>query len=131
MPTVPSLSDLYTHGAPSESFGSLTNGDRSAALASAYAELEAAASSQGTVPLVSISADLTAKVCQIAAYELLCRVGFNPNAGADRNYLDRALAARGYFRDIAKGIVRPLVTFSTARTSRAQPQVRSKPIRGW
>lgn len=126
------LADLYIHGAPSASFGSLTSGDREAALQAASEELDAAIASQGTVPLTgTIPSDLIQKVCQIAAYELLCRVGFNPNAGSDRNYLDRAVMARDYFKRVSRGEVHPKVTFTEARSGKAQPKVRSKSLRGW
>ncbi len=130
-----SLAQLITYGAPSAAFGSLSDADRTAALVSASAELDAAISSQGTVPLVSpIPDDLVQRVCHIATYELMVRVGFNPGLGTDQNYFLRANGpngARAYFRDIARGIVRPLVTFSSDRATRAQPKVRSKPLRGW
>ncbi len=129
-----SVSDLHVHGAPSAAFGSLTSGDKDDALQSASAELDAAIASQGTIPLVAISADLVSKICHIATYELMCRVGFNPGAGADQNYFLRANGpngAREYFKRIARGEVHPAVTFTAARSSYAQPRVRSTPRRGW
>lgn len=132
MATPPTLSDLYTHGAPSASFGSLTDPQRVAAVGAAYGELEAAATSQGKTPLLDpLPEDIKQKICHVAAYELMSRVGFNPTAGADANYLLRANIARAYFRDIARGIVRPAFVFTETRASRAQPQARSKPLRGW
>lgn len=132
MATLPSLTDLYKHGAPSSSFGSLTDPERVAGIEAAYGELESAAASQGKMPLLDpLPADIVQKVCAIAAYELMSRAGFNPTQGADVNFTLRCQAARLYFRDIAKGIVNPPFVYSTARVDRAQPQVRSKPLRGW
>lgn len=132
MATLPTVSDLYVHGAPASAFGSLTDGDKVSAIRAAYAELEAAATAQGKTPLGDpLPDDVAQKILHIAAYELMGRAGFNPTAGADANYLLRANAARAYFRDIARGIVRPAFVFATARTERAQPQARSKPLRGW
>lgn len=132
MATLPTVSDLYIYGAPSGAFGSLTDGDKVKAIAAAYAELEAAATAQGKTPLVDpLPADVSQKIIHVATYELMSRVGFNPTAGADANYLLRANIARAYFRDIAKGIVRPAFVFAEARSTRAQPQARSKPLRGW
>ncbi len=126
------VSDLYVHGAPASAFGSLTDGDKLEAIESASAELDAAISSQGEVPLTgTIPKDLVQRVCHIATYELMCRVGFNPSAGADQNYLIRSQSARTYLRDIARGVVHPRVTFSTVRSVKAQPQVKSKTLRGW
>jgi hypothetical protein len=132
MATHPTLSDLYRFGAPAASFGSLSDGDRQDAIAAAYAELEAAATAQGKTPLGDpLPDDVRQKICHVAAYELMSRVGFNPTAGADANYLVRANTARAYFRDIARGIVRPAFIFDAPRESRAQPKVVSKPLRGW
>ncbi len=126
-----SVGDLYVYGAPSSAFGSLTDADKLDALAAASGELEAAAATQGKMPLLAIPDDCRQKIVHIATYELMCRVGFNPAAGSDQNYLLRANIARSYFRDSAKGIVHPGFTFSASRESRAQPQVNSKPLRGW
>lgn len=132
MATIPTLADLYTYGAPSAAFGSLTDGDRTKAIQSAYDELEAAAASQGKLPLGDpLPGDIVQKICHVAAYELIARVGFNPAAGSDQNYLIRCNTARAYFRDIAKSVVHPRLVFATAPNDRAQPQVRSKPLRGW
>lgn len=128
------VDDLHVHGAPAAAFGSLTTGDKNAALASASAELDAAIASQGATPLLAVSDDLVMRICHIATYELMCRVGFNPGAGADQNYFLRANGpngARDYFKRISRGEVTPSVTFSAARTAYAQPRVRSKPARGW
>ena len=132
MATPPAVSDLTIYGAPSSAFGSLSDGDKIAAIAAALAELEAAAAAQGEVPLEDpLPADCSQKIIHIATYELMCRVGFNPAAGSDQNYLLRANIARAYFRDIARSIVHPAFVFATTRSAKAQPQVRSKPLRGW
>jgi len=70
-------------------------------------------------------------VCQIAAYELMCIAGFNPNAGADRNYLDRALAARKWLSQVSKGEITPAITFDTSKAIGSAPQVRSRTRIGW
>lgn len=132
MTTLVAVSDLYVYGAPASAFGSLSDGDKMKALDAAVAELEAAAAAQGKMPLLSpLPDDCKLKVIHVATYELMCRVGFNPGAGSDQNYYLRAVSARDYFKQISKSQVHPAFTFSAARNDRAQPQVRSKPIRGW
>jgi hypothetical protein len=125
------VSDLYVHGAPASAFGSLTDADKLASIVGASGDLDAVISSQGDVPLVAWGEDVRKKIVHLATYDLLCRVGFNPNAGADVNYRLRADDARAWLRDIGKGVVRPRVTFATARATKAQPTIRSKPQRGW
>lgn len=125
------VSDLYVHGAPASAFDPLTDADKEAAIKAASGDLDAVISSQGTVPLLTWGLDITKKICHLATYDLLCRVGFNPNLGSDVNYRLRNDDARTWLRDIGRGTVRPIVTFSSPRESRAQPTVRSKPRRGW
>jgi phage gp36-like protein len=125
------LADLYAFGAPSSAFGSLTDAQRDAGLLAASVEADGYLRARGTLPLTSYGSDLKEKVCHIATYSLLCRVGFNPDAGSDRNYLMRKESAITWLRMIAKGEVTPEVTFSTAYATGSQPQVRSKTLRGF
>lgn len=124
-------SDLCVHGAPASAFGTLDSATKLKALEGASADLDAVISSQGAVPLTVWGEDVRKKIVHLATYDLLCRVGFNPNAGADVNYRLRSDDARAWLRDIGKGIVRPIVTFATPRADGAQPSVRSKPLRNW
>ena len=125
------VADLYVHGAPASAFGSLTDAQRQQALDDASDDFDAVISSQGTLPLTAWPGTVTQKLCHVATYQLLCVVGFNPNVGADMNYRLRHDDARSWMRDVARGIIRPLVTFSTPRATTAQPRVASKPLRRW
>ena len=68
----------------------------------------------------------------MAAWGLLARRGFNPEAGADiavrRNYED----AVGWLRDVARGHLEPdgLVDASPAELEEL-PEIRSEPRRQW
>lgn len=125
------VSDLYVHGAPASAFGSLTDADKLKAIEAASGDLDAVISSQGTLPLTAWPLDVTQKIAHLATYSLLCNVGFNPNAGSDVNHRLRNDDARAWLRDIGRGIVRPRVTFTETRATKAQPSVRSKPLRNW
>ena len=125
------VSDLYTKGAPASAFGSLTEAELLGFITEASGDFDAVISSQGTLPLTAWPSDVTAKICHLATYAALCRVGFNPNAGADVNYRLRHDDARAWLRDVGRGIVRPLVTFSAPARANAQARVSSKPTRGW
>lgn len=125
------LADLYTHGAPSSSFGSLTDQQRLEGLEAASSEIDDHLRARGKLPLVSWGDSIKQRCCHIAAYELMCRVGFNPAAGSDKNILDRAIFARDWLRRVSKGEVTPECVFATTPNAHAQPRVRSKPTRGW
>lgn len=125
------LVDLYVHGAPASAFGSLTDADRLKGLEAASAEIDDHLRARGPLPLSSWGDSIKQRCCHIAAYELLVRVGFNPNAGADKNYLDRAIMARDWLKRVSRGEVTPECTFATPAPAYSQPTINSKPIRGW
>lgn len=129
------LADLYTYGAPSSAFGTLTDAEREAGIEAASAEADSALRARGPLPLTRWGNDLKLKVIVIAAYELMCRAGFNPNAGSDVNYRLRAEDARAWLKAVARGEMHPDVDFSPAKTETstayAQPRVRSNTNRGW
>ena len=125
------LADLYTHGAPSAAFGALTDSQRLAGLEAASAELNGVLRARGPLPLTAWGTDVTQKICHVAAYELIARVGFNPAAGSDQNLLLRAQVARDWMKGIARGEVHPDVTYAVTPNVKAHPRVRSRANRGW
>lgn len=129
--SLPTLDDLYTYGAPSRAFGTLTDAQRTAGIQASFDEAMTYFASRGNLPLLSWDNTTARMVCQIAAYDLMCMAGFNPNQGADANYVDRAAAARVWLSKVASGSVTPQVTFSTAKAVGSFPQVISKPQRGF
>jgi phage gp36-like protein len=82
------------------------------------------------LPLVSWSPDLTRAVCNIAAYDLMVRRGYNPEAGPDANIRDRYNDAIKWLTQVAQGAVTPVLVDSTPGGV-PQPFVHSKPPRGW
>lgn len=126
------LADLYKYGAPARAFGTvLTDADKTAAIGAASDEAYGSFRSRGQGDIVAWDTTVTMKVCHIAAYELMCVAGFNPNAGADRNFFDRAMAARTWLRSVSKGEITPAITFATAKSVGSAPQVRSRGRIGW
>lgn len=68
---------------------------------------------QFTLPLVAWGADLKKHVVWMAAYDLMCLRGFNPNNVGDVVFLDRYKMALDWFKLVANGVVSPDVTDSS------------------
>jgi phage gp36-like protein len=131
-PLLASLTDLYAYGARSDAFGSLTDAQRLAALTSASEKFLGFAASRGDLPLIAWGTDVTESVCHVAAYQLMADLGFNPNDGADKNFVDRYNAAILWWRTVARGeSTPPGLIFSTPAVVGSFPKVKSKLQRGW
>lgn len=130
-PMFATLADLYVHGAPTRCFGALTDEQRTAGIGAASAEAYGYFRSRGQGTLVSWDTTVTKMVCQIAAYDLMCTVGFNPSQGADQNYVMRATNARLWLRQVGKGEVTPDLVFAVDKALASMPQVISRPPIGW
>jgi len=61
-----------------------------------------------TLPLLAWSADLTARVCDLAAYRLMKRRGFDPEQGADKLIVKAYDDAIAWFKGIAAGSIEPV-----------------------
>lgn len=105
------LTDLATYGLPSAALGSISDGDKTAALAAASDFADGYMRSRLTVPLTSWGVSLTMAVCKIATFTLMERRGFRPENGAD------AMIKDGYNRSVAwlTQISRGEVTIATAQ----------------
>lgn len=129
---IATLADLYTHGTSAASLSALTSDQHQAGLNSSADEAMGYFASRGNLPLVSWGTDLTEKVCHMAAYALLSRVGYNPDDGADKNIKLRRDDAITYLLRYSRGeITSPLIVFSTAQTTGSFPKVISRAARGW
>lgn len=60
---------------------------------------------QFVLPLVRWGSDLVRRVCDVAAYYLVCVRGFSPEA--DGHFLANYESAERWFREVAKGLISP------------------------
>lgn len=127
----PSLDDLYQYGAPTAVFGSLTDPQRTAGIQSAFDTFLGYVRARGQGDLIAYDTSCKSKICHVAAYELLSVRGFNPNAGADRNYIDRNNAALMWFQDIGRSKTTPGLVFDVDKSIGSMPQVTSRKPLGW
>lgn len=126
------LSDLYTHGASADALSALTSGEQQSGLDSAAEKALGFLASRGNLPLVGWGTDLTQAICHLAAYDLLSRIGYNPDDGADKNFILKNEAALKWLLQIARGeVTPPSLIFSTSVPTGQYPKVVSNPRRGW
>lgn len=129
---IATLSDLYAYGAPASALSALTSGQQQSSLDASIELALGYFASRGNLPLVAWGLDLTQKVCHIAAYDMLSRIGFNPSDGADQNYKLRYDDALAWLLRISRGeVTPPTIIFSTPASVGSFPKVKSKPLRGW
>lgn len=78
-------------------------------------------------------ASLTQNICFLAAYDVMCFRGYNPQSGADQNIRARYLDAMKWFDDVERQRCHPAVTEAAApgTTEYDAPLVLSKPRQGW
>lgn len=125
------IAELYTYGAPSVAFGSLSSDVLTNALTAASSIADGYMRSRYAMPLTTWGSDLRQAVCKIAAYEVLSVRGYNPAAGADVNLLNRHLEAMAWLRAVSRGEVHLDVTPALATPSQGSAVVVSGTRRGW
>lgn len=108
------IPDLYSLGAPETALSELTDDVKESALGAACDVVDSYFANRFTLPLVTWGGDVKRAVCIIAAYDLLSGRGWNPtNTGGDSDQLstryDKVLE---WLRDVARGLVTPVVTDS-------------------
>lgn len=115
------LQQLYGLGAPETSFSEVSEDMRESALTAACDVVDSYLSNRFTLPLVTFGGDVTRAVCIIAAYDLLSGRGWNPaSTGGDSDQLSaRYDSVKDWLRDVARGLVTPVVTDSSAPTGGA------------
>lgn len=127
------ITDLSTYGASNATFGSLTTGEKQAAIDAASAEADGylrARYPRAELPLQTYDAALTIAVVKIATFELVRKRGFNPNAGSDAVIVKAADDARKWLTQLARGET-SIVGAADPTTVTEQPRVISGPLRGW
>ncbi|UAW08051.1 hypothetical protein [Myxococcus phage Mx4 ts27htf-1hrm-1] len=111
-----SLQDLYSLGVPQAALeGEASPEEQEQGLEAACDLVDSYLSGRFVLPLTAHGRDLTRAAAIIAAYDLMTGRGYNPaNQGDDSTQLDKRYEATiEWLRDIAKGIVKPVVTDSS------------------
>jgi phage gp36-like protein len=98
---------LAAFGLPTAWLGAVTDEDQDAALAATSALAAGYLATQYAPPLVAWGDDLRRAVCHLAAWDLLCRRGCNPDAPAEAAVKQRAEDALRWLREVAAGRVAP------------------------
>lgn len=126
--------DLSRHGLSPAALGDVSLWDQQAALDAASSLADGYLAATFTLPIVTPSIDLVIAVCQIAAWNLLRRRGFNPEAGSDAAIRQGYDDSIRWLERVAKGDVVPTLTDSTPGGASAvggafvvQPQQSSGP----
>jgi phage gp36-like protein len=121
--------DFAVYALPSAALAAFSSGDQLAALERASRVADSYIRSRSAVPLGTWGADLRAAVCDLAAYQLLTRLGFDSadEGSAFRKRFDDALA---WLRDVAKGVASVSGDATTPAPTPAA-RVRTSPRRGW
>lgn len=87
------------------------------ALLEASQEVDSYLRQQFQLPLTQWGSDIVSATCRIAAYQLICVRGFNPNAEADAVYEANRDKAHAWLKDVAKGLASPDITDSSSNAA--------------
>lgn len=125
--------DLAQLGLPATALTGVSADDQQAALDSASGVTDGYLAARFNLPLVApFPPDLVQAVCSIAAYTLLSRRGYNPEAGSDQNVRLRYEDAMKWCRDVSDNRAHPQVTqAASVLGAPLPPRIISKCPRGW
>jgi phage gp36-like protein len=100
---------------------------------SVYADGYLSASGKYTLPLTAWGDDLTLAVAQLAAWDIMTvAIGFDPEGGANANWIERRNEAQRWLEWVAAGKISPVgIVDSTTDTSESGFDVDSDTSRGW
>src|SRR5947209_12252974 len=103
--------DLAQLGLPAAALTGISTDDQQTALDAASSIVDSYLAARFNLPLVApFPADLVQATCSFAAYTLLSRRGYNPEAGSDQNIRLRYEDARRWCEGVAANKVHPQVT---------------------
>ncbi len=129
------VADLLVYGIGTSAIpGTVTDANKLAAITAASAKADSYLGSRFTLPITVWGADLTAAVCQIAAYEIIAAlVGFNPEDGKNVVLVDRKNDAVRWLEQVARGMATPTGVTDSSSGGVGTPSARaySRPSRGW
>lgn len=124
--------ELLSLGAFATTLSDVSAGQRADAISAASSVVLSYLRKRYGLPLVSWSDDVRRATAHIAAYDLIVLRGFNPANGRDVVARERAIDARDWLRDVAKGLVEPEdIADSTASVEEEAPLVASDSRSGW
>lgn len=99
--------------APSISSSTVQN----AALLSASETVDSYLRQQFQLPLKQWGSDIVKYTCWLAAYQLICSRGFNPDSEADSIYESNYDKSIAWLKDVAKGLASPDITDSSVNAA--------------
>ena len=108
-----------------------TSAVQNAALLAASETVDSYLRQQFQLPLTQWGTDVVKYTCWLAAYNLICTRGFNPNSEADGIYETNYNKAIAWLKDVAKALASPDITDSSTNAAPgvqapvAQPQAES------
>ncbi len=113
MPAYATTTDLATLGIAAAALANVPPATQQAAVDAACALADGYLGAKFELPLTSWGKDLTLNVAKIAAFEALRMRGFAPE-GIDQAIRDGYTDAIAWLRDIARGVVTPIVVDSSS-----------------
>jgi phage gp36-like protein len=128
-------SDLYSLSVFSAALNTISSADQNAALLAASERLDSYLRQKFSLPLLLWGQDVKQWVCDVAAFMLLSKRGFNPQNAGDalivKRYDDQIAWAKG----VARGEIVPDVVDSSPGAQAGSPideaTVITSPQRGW
>lgn len=124
--------DVYRLTLPERALSDLSDTEVIEAIIAASADADTELGRVYTLPLRAWGDDIRQRVCDVAAFRLLRRRGFNPESGNDQVIGKGYDDAMTWFRRVGDGQSKPVgVVDSKAEPMGGAPIVRSKPLRGW
>lgn len=127
--------DLARLGIAAAAIAAVSSTIQEAALEAASVVADGYLRSRYVVPLTAWGDDLTRNVVALAAWDILCNRGFDPNRGGDAAIESRAAEARSWLKDVSAGRVVLSGGNSTPTATRharaSGPRVTSDRTRGW
>lgn len=100
--------DLKALSLPASALTGITDPEIQKALDTASSLADGYLGSRYALPITAHGEDLTRAVCNIAAYDLMTRRGYNPDAGGNDSIRDRYTDALRWLERIAGGLVSPV-----------------------
>lgn len=127
------LTDLERFGFASPALASLDDATRTAALDARSSYANGFLAKRFVLPLAAWGDDLRQSIAHMAAWDLLCRRGFDPNSSHDNAVRMRFEDADRWCHDVARGVVEPqgIVDATPDATESPSVVVTSRPRRGW
>lgn len=123
------VADLGTYALPSAALAAFSPADKTAALEAASRVADSYLAARSSVPLSTWGTDLRAAVCQLAAYDLLTKIGFD-SPGDGSSFRQRRDDALAWLRDVSKGVA-VISGGATTPAPIAAARVSTSDPRGW